>query len=132
MKRYKSLILLIIFLLSLVYFYYCIFNHYNIGISCLFHELTNLYCPGCGITRMIYSLINQDFYQAFRYNPLMFLLTPIFLILLGDLIINHFNRRKPLISKIPNKILYFTIVILIIYGIMRNIPYFDYLKPTIV
>ncbi|MBF0360570.1 MAG: DUF2752 domain-containing protein [Oligoflexia bacterium] len=41
---------------------------------CLFHLLTHLQCPGCGMTRAILSIINGDISQAFYYNPFFILL----------------------------------------------------------
>lgn len=131
MKRYKLLILLIIFLLSLVCFYYYIFNHYNIGISCLFHELTGLDCPGCGITRLLFSLLELDFYQAFRYNPLIFISLPFLIFYLIDYIIKTFtNRSNYLYKRINNKTWLILFFIVLIFGILRNVPGFEFLKPT--
>ena len=46
-----------------------------IHFRCLFKYLFNFYCAGCGTTRMIKSLIKLDFYQSFRYNPGVFILS---------------------------------------------------------
>lgn len=42
--------------------------------GCWFRKKLGLYCPGCGGTRMVQSILKLDFYQAFRYNPLVFVL----------------------------------------------------------
>lgn len=99
-----------------------IFNY----LFCPFHKITNLYCPGCGITRMLLNILKGNFYQAFRYNPLLFTLTPLFIFL----IINHFLKYK-IINKKKQEIIYIILIItLITFGILRNIPLFSYLKPT--
>ena len=69
-KEMKLILLLISFLIIFLF----LNKVFNFTIPCLFHEITNLYCPGCGITRMFLSLFKLDFYQAFRYNPLVFIL----------------------------------------------------------
>ena len=97
---------------------------YKIGVPCVFHKLTGLYCPGCGATRAIYSLIELDFYQAFRYNMLVIILLPFSLVYL---IYKYLLKGK---KEIPNFIWYFLIVLSISFAILRNIPYFDYLAPT--
>src|SRR5690554_3644064 len=51
----------------------------GIGVPCIFHELTGLYCPGCGITRTVLSLLSLDFHQAFRFNPLLVFLLPLYI-----------------------------------------------------
>ena len=68
-----------IMLFLLFLFYYFLNQKLNIGIPCIFHELTGLYCPGCGITRMFFAIIELKFYDAFRYNPLVFILLIIIL-----------------------------------------------------
>lgn len=113
---------IILFLLLLLYF---ILNKYlNFSIPCIFHEITDLYCPGCGITRMFFSLIELDFYHAFRSNPLVFVLLCLYLIYL------IFKVVLPKDLKIPNSIYYVLLVIVILFGILRNISIFDFLAPN--
>lgn len=100
---------------------------YNIYIPCIFHKITGLYCPGCGITRMIISIMNLNFYQAFRYNPLIFILLPFFIIYY---ILNYIYWLKNKKFIINNKIWYTLLIIILIYTILRNIPSFKYLIPT--
>ena len=90
--------------------------------------MSNVFCPGCGITRMIFSLINLEFVQAFRYNPLVFILLFSYIIFL---IIKLFFKFK-LSNKQKNIIAYTLLSIVIIFGILRNLPLFEYLKPTII
>ena len=112
----KKLIIFILGISSII-----IIFKYNIGIPCIFFELTNLYCPGCGMTRAIKSLIVFDFYQAIRYNAL--------IIILPILLLFYLINKK---NKIPNWIYYFLLIIVILYGILRNINIFNFLAPTII
>lgn len=100
---------------------------YSIYIPCIFHKITGLYCPGCGITRMLKSIINLNYYQAFRYNPLMFILLPFFIIYYILYYIYWLKNKKLVIN---NKIWYTLLIIIIFYGIIRNLPFFKYLIPT--
>ncbi len=120
MKKHKILIVCVVG----VVIYYFLFTQLNFRIPCLFHTLTGFYCPGCGITRMFVSLLKLDFYQAFRYNPLVFIL----LILYG--LYRVVNLKWHI--YITNKLIYFLLFIVIVYGILRNIEVFSYLRPTIV
>lgn len=122
-KVKAPIVLFVIFL-----FYYVLNKYLNISISCLFHEITGFFCPGCGITRMFFSLLELNFYQAFRFNPLVFIL-----IILGVI----YWLIKLLIKKflnisivIPNNVYYILLIIVIIFGILRNIPGFEFLGPT--
>ena len=36
---------------------------------CLFHKLTGFYCPGCGGTRAVISLLRGRFLTSFLYHP---------------------------------------------------------------
>ncbi|MDD5363357.1 MAG: DUF2752 domain-containing protein [Ignavibacteria bacterium] len=44
---------------------------------CWFHELTGLYCPGCGGLRGTHFLLHFDFDRAFHFNPSVFISTPL-------------------------------------------------------
>ena len=68
-NKKNKFLLLITGILIIIFVY-----NYNIKIPCIFFELTNLYCSGCGMTRAIKSLITFDFYQAIRYNVLIIIL----------------------------------------------------------
>lgn len=74
---------------------------------------------------MLYSIIKLDFYQAFRYNQLIFIMLPFTITLYIEDLYSHQKNKKSLYKKIPEYIWYIIIIILLIYGIIRNIiPYF--------
>ena len=73
MRREIFKIVLVIFLLIV---YLLVGNHFNIYLFCPIKKFLGLYCPGCGVTRMLYSILKGQFYQAFRYNPLIFISLP--------------------------------------------------------
>lgn len=41
---------------------------------CMFHVLSGLDCPGCGITRALHELLHGRVEEAFRFNPMLFVL----------------------------------------------------------
>ena len=73
-KLFLSISILILGLFTFLLFLF-LNQTYSFYIPCFFHKITGFYCPGCGITRMLLSLLHLDFYQAFRWNPFLFLLT---------------------------------------------------------
>ena len=95
----------ILFLIGVVTIIYSVLFKFGIVIPCVFYELTGLYCPGCGVTRMIFSLLKLDFYQAFRYNILVFLFIPFILVCVIDFIIKKLNNKSDyLYQKIDDKV----------------------------
>lgn len=126
-KVILSVGIMIISILGLFLFLYL--NHtYSFAIPCFFHELTGLYCPGCGITRMCLALLEFHFYQAFRFNPFLFLLFP-FIIGYGIYLYYHWltdSKGK----AIPNIIWNSLLVLAIMFMVIRNIPVFSYFVPT--
>lgn len=117
-KKSKECIILITFFLIVIGMYYL-----NIPISCLFHKITKLYCPGCGVTRMFDALFHFNIYKAVSYNAYVFSLIILFIIYL---IICLIKRRFITIS---NKVIYVLIVAGGVFAIARNIKIFKFLAP---
>ncbi|AJS60643.1 hypothetical protein UB51_21745 [Paenibacillus sp. IHBB 10380] len=94
----------------------------KIDVPCVFHELTGFYCPGCGITRVTLSLLGLDFVQAFRYNPLVFIILPLYAM--------YFVTKKKQMRVLSNGIMTVMLIVTLAFGLLRNIPIFDWLAPT--
>ena len=117
-----------LFLSSLVLAIIWIFILEKIHYECPFLKFFHIFCAGCGGTRMIHSILNFDFYQAFRYNPLLFIFLIIGIIYTLIAIIIYIKKKELIL---PSK--YSLIIILIIfllYMILRNIGIFSFLIPT--
>lgn len=52
--------------------YLLIYRALGVGIPCIFHEITGLLCPGCGITRAVDALFRADLVGALRFNQMIF------------------------------------------------------------
>lgn len=102
-------------------FYFVINKKWGISIPCFFHELTGFYCPGCGITRMFFSMFEFQFYEAFRYNPLVFIL------IIGYIVYKIINLKYTII--VPKYGIYIILIVTILFGILRNVPGFEFLGP---
>jgi hypothetical protein len=96
---------------------------------CIFNVSTGLYCPGCGGTRALHLLANGNVLEALRQNALLFLLLPFALWYMGSLALFAAagKWKQPLFS---HRAVTIVLAILVIgYGVLRNIPYFGFLAP---
>lgn len=50
--------------------------------KCIFHSITGLSCPGCGIQRFLHAFMHGHFMEAIHYNYILIILIP-YLILFG-------------------------------------------------
>lgn len=96
---------------------------------CLFHELTGLQCPGCGLTRMLHALVHGDIRRAASMNLMVLASLPA----LGAISLNEATHRRLLSSRVTRVLysakLWFAVVIA--FGVLRNLPWapFSYLAP---
>ena len=91
---------------------------------CLFHTLTGLECPGCGMIRAFHAISHGDFAAAINHNifgPVVYLC--FMTILLSDIAYLTMGRR--ILPRIPEKMkqvsAYNALFLVIAYGILRNI-----------
>lgn len=60
---------------------------------CLSVRLLNMECPGCGITRACMHLIHLDFYEAWKFNKLSYLVMPLSSLLWLKYFLQQFGIR---------------------------------------
>ena len=121
-KRLFNKIKELIGLLILLFTYYFLHIYTGLSIPCPFRLLTGFKCPGCGITSMLFSMINFRFKEAFYYNPLVFIMLPF--IIAYFIYINYlyiYGKKDKILKKIPNYVTIILIFITIVYGVVRNI-----------
>ena len=105
----------------------------GLGLVCPIYTLTGYYCPGCGAGRACYAILHMQFYQAFRYNPLLVLILPwLILYYLICWIQWLICGREKLSVNIPLWIPMTVLIMMLIYGIVRNIGVYPFtvLAPT--
>lgn len=90
-------------------------------LPCMFNIVTGLYSPGCGITRAFNALFHFEFYQALRYNALIYIISP----MLAFYFVAKWRGKeyKSLVALM--------LFIAITYGVLRNTSMFSYLAPTV-
>ena len=89
--------------------------------------ITGLYCPGCGAGRASYNILHGNFLTAFCYNPVMVFLLPFlgiyFVTVAADWALTGKNHVD---KKINPKILIGILVFLLIFGVIRNLPFYPF------
>lgn len=108
----------IVLIIGIIYAGICSFT--GSGIPCIFRTVTGYKCPGCGITHMMICLLRLDFKGAFLANRVIFILMPLFAVLIGYHMVQYIKYGKTNISKKENYMFYVLIAILVIWGICRN------------
>ena len=109
-------------LTSLFILYLIFYKITGYALFCPFYEITSLYCPGCGITRMFVSILTLDFYSAFRYNNMVFILLLLFILFyICKFISLKLNKKNFFTKPISNKIWLSLLVVILLYGVLRNI-----------
>ena len=93
--------------------------------------LLKVQCPGCGTMRALHRLLNGNLAGAWRYNPAMIVALPVLLWWIafeGSVLF----RGKPLLwpKWQPKPIVYLVIAgVLVLWGVVRNIPGLEMLRP---
>ena len=95
---------------------------------CQFHRLTGLNCPGCGGTRALYALVHGHFSTALRDNALV-VGGMLFLAARGGWFAAKRIRRRATGDFFPAKFLWPLLVIVLVFGVLRNLPAFAFLSP---
>lgn len=93
----------------------------HFGIPCIFHEITGLKCPGCGITGGIVRIMHFDFYGAFQSNAFLFLIIPYVLLVFIHTSKEYILTGKYKLGTGKNLIDITFLILLVLWGIFRNI-----------
>jgi hypothetical protein len=66
---------------------------------CIHKRLFGFDCPGCGMTRAMYSFLHLQFYQALKFNPAVILVIAVLIIEI-ILTFNYYSKLILLLRKI--------------------------------
>ncbi len=127
--RLKSVLKNAFIIFAIGFVYYLFVKITGLGIPCVFNLVTELHCPGCGISRMFISLASLDFKAAFGYNALIFLIGPFAALLILRHYIIYILKGYQKSDKLETVTIIIALVLTIAFGILRNIPAFSFLAP---
>lgn len=93
---------------------------------CPLYSITGFACPGCGLTRGFHALFHGDVSAAMHFNVLIPVWAVIFVVSFLSLTLFAVRGRGLPINKLsPNWLVVF-MVVLLFFGIVRNIPAYPF------
>ena len=128
-NRYIKFLILIIAAGTILLLYFFVEPKNGILPKCFFHELTGLYCPGCGVQRSFHALLKGHILTAIDYNLLFILFLPL---ITYFILAFTWGKKHPASSFIYKPVFSFTVVIVVVsFWVLRNIPVtpFSWLAP---
>lgn len=101
---------------------YALFVHFTgLAIPCLFHTVTRLNCPGCGISRFGISVLQLKWSEAIRYNYM----APLIVIYVAYVIVSasvcYIRTGLWKVTPKPAWLNWVFLALLLIWSIFRNI-----------
>ncbi len=105
-------------LAGILYLVFCRLTGF--GLPCMFHKVTGLLCPGCGLTRSIVALSRLDIARALSYHPLVFLCIAYFLWFGISAAVRYVRGEEDALWVRPAWLHVAVLVILLLFGILRN------------
>jgi hypothetical protein len=94
-------------------------------VSCPFHAVTGLWCPGCGMTRATYEIVTGHPMSALGTN----LLWPVVAVVFGWIGVAWLWPRVKPPSRAPAALWIGLVVVSLVYSVLRNVPTFSALAP---
>jgi hypothetical protein len=95
---------------------------------CLFHKLTGLNCPGCGMTRALFALLHGHFLRALHDNAL-FVFSLAALAVWSMRFIFRKLKNQPAELKLSPKFLWGFLAVALVFAALRNLQEFSWLSP---
>ena len=116
-KRLKKAALFVplLFVLGLVGVWLSETGH---GIPCIFHVVTGLQCPGCGVTRMLSALLHGDWRGAWESNA------PVLAGLVGLSLVRWIRTGSARLPRWADAVTVVCVVLLLLFTVARNLPAF--------
>lgn len=90
------------------------------GIPCVFHDITGLRCPGCGMTHAMTALLNLDFNAFIQANLFAPLIIIFFITAFASTSLKYIKTGIYRLSALNSFVEISFLVLFIAWGIARN------------
>jgi hypothetical protein len=90
--------------------------------QCPLKAMTGLDCPGCGMTRAVYSLLHGDLAGAVSHNLLLIVALPVLAVLLGRWTLTCIGVPVRPLPRWRPWMTWVACALLVAFAIVRNIP----------
>jgi Protein of unknown function (DUF2752) len=97
--------------------------------ACVLYSATGIYCPACGGTRAAYDLMHGDVAGAMARNPAVPVLLVAVLLFLAYRV-TYRRRHGAAAPAVPTWVPVGIGVATLVFGVLRNIPGWDWLSPA--
>lgn len=94
--------------------------------ACPIYKVSGFACPGCGMTRAFHAILQGDVAGAFRFNIFMPLMFGILAFIFVSMAVHSIGGRRLRLPSIPAGITVACFVLMMIYGVVRNIPVYPF------
>lgn len=98
----------------------------SLTLPCVMHEATGLHCPGCGGTRAVDALARGDLASALTQNILLVSVVPMAFLACCIMTIRGISPLA-MVARIPARGLWAIFVLLVLYTILRNLPWWPFI-----
>ncbi|MCD7824138.1 MAG: DUF2752 domain-containing protein [Oscillospiraceae bacterium] len=88
---------------------------------CLFNQLTGYYCPGCGGTRAVISLLHINIIQSFIYHPFVPYVAIIAAIFMVSYTVSIISKGRIAYFRLRPIYFYISIALILINFAVKNI-----------
>lgn len=116
-------------LLALGFVYAAFARLWGMGIPCVFHAVTGLWCPGCGVSRACLRLLALDIPGALRANALVVAALPVGIVLAAVRVGRYVRTGSARGGRWEERAWLALAVALLAFGVARNLPWFASLAP---
>lgn len=116
-------------LLAIGFTYILIHRLTGFALFCPIHEFLGIYCPACGVSRMLLHLARFEIAEAFSSNCVLFCLLPVFLFEAVYHGYRYVRYGSGKLNKAENIGVYVIIGVLLVFAVVRTLYPVDILIP---